>query len=263
MTAPEGHPSLLSEQHGLVRQLTLNRPAHLNALGTPLISALHEAFDDIAGDATVRAVLISGAGRAFCAGADVAELETFTSATDFRTFVGRLTRCLSRLQRLPQPSVAALHGVAFGGGLELALACDLRVATRSAKLGMPEIKLGVLPGAGGTQRLPRLVPPAVAKQMILTGEPISGERAHALGLVNEVGDGDILPAALALAASLAAGAPLALEAGKRLVDDGAQMPLDDAVAYERETVSVLFGTQDRTEGLLAFRERRPPRFVGG
>ena len=131
------------------------------------------------------------------------------------------------------------------------------------RLGVPEMKLGVLPGAGGTQRLPRLVPAAIAKQMILTGEPITAERAHALGLINELAaPGEAVPAALSLAAQVAAGAPLALAAGKRLIDQGLGMDLTAAISYEGESVSTLFGTADRAAGLAAFRERRPPTFTG-
>jgi enoyl-CoA hydratase len=163
----------------------------------------------------------------------------------------------------PKPSVAALHGVAFGGGLELALACDLRVADEKTKLGVPEIKLGMLPGAGGTQRLPRLVPAGVARQMILTGEPVTAERGHALGLVNVLAPpGEALIAALALAGQLTAGAPLALAAGKRLIEAGPGMDLAAAIGYEGESVAMLFGTADRDAGLAAFRERRPPVFTG-
>ena len=255
---------LLINRHDRVAHLTLNRPDQLNALGTEIIRALDGAFDDIADDEQVRAVLITGAGRAFCAGADIRELETFTTAYEFREFIGTLTRCFAKLQRLPKPSVAAIHGGAYGGGLELALSSDLRVASRAARLGLPEMKLGVLPGAGGTQRLPRQIGPTLAKQMILTGEPISAERAFALGLVNEVCDDDqeTLNAGLQLAQAVAAGAPKALETGKRLVDNGALMDLDAAIAYEREAVSVLFGTSDRMEGLKAFREKRRPTFTG-
>jgi enoyl-CoA hydratase len=177
--------------------------------------------------------------------------------------VGRLTDAYALLEDFPKPSVAAVHGFAFGGGLELALACDLRVAERGTRLGLPEMKLGVLPGAGGTQRLPRLLPPAIAKQMILTGDPIDAERAWQLGLVNELAEpGGALAAAEKLAAGLAAGAPLALAAGKRLIDHGLGMDLTTAIAYERETVTVLFSTEDRAEGLKAFRERRPGEFRG-
>ncbi|QJS99342.1 enoyl-CoA hydratase/isomerase family protein [Streptomyces asoensis] len=243
--------------------LTLDRPERLNAVGSGTVDRLTRALNDIRDNDDVRALVVTGAGRAFSAGADLGEIESFTTPGQFRAFVGRLTEAYALLEDFPKPSVAAVHGFAFGGGLELALACDLRVAERGALLGLPEMKLGVLPGAGGTQRLPRLVPPAVAKQMILTGEPIDAERARELGLVNELAEpGAVLETARALAARLAAGAPLALAAGKRLIDYGLGMDLEAAVAYERETVSVLFCTEDRTEGLKAFRERRPGEFRG-
>jgi enoyl-CoA hydratase len=254
---------LLVEIRDRVAVLTLNRPRTLNALGSATMERLEAALAALRGDDRVRALVVAGAGRAFSAGADLAEIESFTTPHQFRDFVGRLTAALALLQDFPKPSVAALHGFAFGGGLELALACDLRVAERGTRLGVPEMKLGVLPGAGGTQRLPRLIPPAVAKQMILTGEPVDAERAHTLGLVNELAEpGGALAAAEALAARLAAGAPLALAAGKRLIDQGLGMDLDAAIAYERETVAVLFCTEDRDEGLKAFRERRPGEFRG-
>ncbi|WP_461061832.1 enoyl-CoA hydratase/isomerase family protein [Streptomyces pseudoechinosporeus] len=246
-----------------VAVFTLDRPERLNAIGSETVRLLRDALADVREDDSVRALVLAGAGRAFSAGADLGEMETFTTPGQFRAFVGRLTDAYALLENFPKPSVAAVHGFAFGGGLELALACDLRVAERGARLGLPEMKLGVLPGAGGTQRLPRLVPPAIAKQMILTGEPIDAERAYALGLVNELAEpGEALKAAETLAARLASGAPLALAAGKRLIDHGLGMDLETAIAYERETVSVLFCTEDRAEGLKAFRERRPGEFRG-
>ena len=246
-----------------VAVLTLDRPEVLNAIGTASADQLQAALDRLLDDDRVRALVIAGEGRAFSAGADLGEIESFKQPYEFRAFVGRMTKVFGNLQAFPKPSVAAVHGFAFGGGLELALSCDLRVAERGARLGLPEMKLGVLPGAGGTQRLPRLIPPAVAKQMILTGEPIDAERAYVLGLVNELAEpGNALAAAMDLAGKLAAGAPLALAAGKRLIDEGLPMDLDAAIAYERETVSVLFCSRDRAEGLEAFRERRPGDFRG-
>ncbi|MEU9897468.1 enoyl-CoA hydratase/isomerase family protein [Streptomyces phaeochromogenes] len=243
--------------------LTLDRPGQLNAIGSETVDRLAQTLNNVRDNDDVRALVLTGAGRAFSAGADISEIESFTTPGQFRAFVGRLTEVYALLEEFPKPSVAAVHGFAFGGGLELALACDLRVVERGARLGLPEMKLGVLPGAGGTQRLPRLLPPAIAKQMILTGEPIDAERAWQLGLVNELAErGGALAAAEALAATLTAGAPLALAAGKRLIDHGLGMDLETAIAYERETVSVLFSTEDRAEGLKAFRERRPGEFRG-
>ncbi|MFI6467077.1 enoyl-CoA hydratase/isomerase family protein [Streptomyces sp. NPDC050538] len=243
--------------------LTLDRPGQLNAIGSETVDQLTRALNELRDNDDVRALVVTGAGRAFSAGADIGEIESFTAPRQFHSFVQQLTDAYALLEDFPKPSVAAVHGFAFGGGLELALACDLRVAERGARLGLPEMKLGVLPGAGGTQRLPRLIPPAIAKQMILTGEPIDAERAHALGLVNELAEpGEALGVAEALAAALTAGAPLALAAGKRLIDYGLGMDLDAAISYERETVSVLFSTEDQAEGLKAFRERRPGDFRG-
>lgn len=245
-----------------VAVLTLDRPDRLNAIGTATADRIESTLDELRADPAVRALVVTGAGRGFSAGADLDEIEALRTAYEFRAFVGRLTEVFGRLQAFEKPSVAAIHGFALGGGLELALACDLRVAERGAKLGLPEMKLGVLPGAGGTQRLPRLVPPGIAKQMILTGEPIDAERAHAVGLVNELAEpGEGLRVATALAARLAAGAPLALAAGKALVDR-INGDLAAGIAAERETVAVMFTAEDRAEGLRAFRDRRPADFRG-
>ncbi|MEV5829769.1 enoyl-CoA hydratase/isomerase family protein [Spirillospora sp. NPDC052242] len=254
---------LTTDVRDRVAVLTLNRPDKLNAIGTATLDRLEAELARLRGDDRVRVLVIAGAGRAFSAGADLDEISRCETPYDFRAFVHRTTDVFALLETFPKPSVAAIHGFAFGGGFELSLACDMRVAESGAKLGVPEMKLGVLPGAGGTQRLPRLAPPAVAKQMILTGEPISAERAHEIGLVNELAPtGEALQTALALAARLAAGAPRALEAGKRLVDRGLPMELHTAIGYEREAVSTLFTTRDREEGLKAFRERRDPDFQG-
>ena len=256
-------PVLRSEVHGPVAVLTLNRPGRLNAIGRDMLAGLARAVAAAAADERVRALVIAGAGRAFCAGADLSEIEALAGPRAFRAFIAGMTEVYQVIADCPKPSVAALHGLAFGGGLELALACDLRVADPGCRLGLPEMKLGVLPGAGGTQRLPRLVPAGIARQMILTGEPLTAPRAHEVGLVNEVAAaGDVLPVALALAQRLAAGAPLALAAGKRLLDRGPGMDLAAAISYEGESVSMLFGTADRGEGLAAFRARRPPEFTG-
>jgi enoyl-CoA hydratase len=242
--------------------LTLNRPDRLNAIGTDTIEALVAALDDVLHDGSVGALVVTGEGRAFSAGADIEEFAAFETANEFSAFVHRFTDAYAALQRLPKPSIAAVNGVALGGGFELALACDLRVAAPNARFGVPEIKLGLLPGAGGTARLTRLVPAAVAKQLLLTGEPLSAADAHRLGLVNEVAD-DALDRALQLAAQLAALPADALAAGKRLVDEGAFMPLESAVTLERETVSMLFASPDRSEGVAAFLEKRPARFRDG
>jgi enoyl-CoA hydratase/carnithine racemase len=246
-----------------VAQITLRRPDRLNALSSDVAAALQDAVAAVAGDDQVRAIVVAGEGKAFCAGADIRELGGLDGPHGFSQFVRRLTDAFDALERCSKPSVAAIHGVAFGGGLELALACDLRVAAEGARLGVPEVKLGLLPGAGGTARLPRLLPKAVAKQLLLTGEPMSAEDAYRLGLVNSVvPEAEVVDAAGALAAQLAGLAPLALAAAKRLVDAGPALSFDAALAFERETVSMLFGTDDRVEGVAAFLEKRSAEFGG-
>jgi enoyl-CoA hydratase len=243
--------------------VTLSRPDRLNAIGTDTLAALDAALTQLEADASVRAFVVTGEGRAFCAGADIDELARLDGAAGFARFVRAFTDVLDRLERNPKPSVAAIDGAAFGGGLELALACDLRAASDTARLAVPEIKLGLLPGAGGTQRLPRLIPRGVALQMLLTGSPLGAVEAHRLGLVNELsGDSPAMVVAMRLARELAAGPPLALGAAKHLVQRGATLSLADAIDLERETVAGLFATDDAAEGLTAFRTKRAPEFRG-
>ena len=243
--------------------VTLTAPERLNAIGTETLAALDAALTALESDDAVRAFVVTGEGRAFCAGADIDELSGLDGAAGFARFVRAFTDVLDRLERHPKPSVAAIDGAALGGGLELALACDLRVASDRARLGVPEIKLGLLPGAGGTQRLPRLLPHGVALQMLLTGEPLGPVDAHRLGLVNELsGDSPARAVAERLARALAAGPPLALAAAKHLVQRGATLPLTEAIDLEREIVAGLFATEDAAEGLEAFRAQRTPEFRG-
>ena len=241
--------------------LTLDRPGRLNAVGSDMLSELHEHLDLIEADAGLRAVVITGAGRAFSAGADIDELDTHATPHDFARFVKRLTDAYDRIERLPKPVIAAINGFALGGGLEMALSCDLRVAAPGAKLGLPEVKLGVMPGAAGTQRISRLLPAGVAKFLLMTGEPMSASDAERFGLVNQIAD-DCVTVALELSHRLSDMAPMALAAAKRLVDRGREMSLESAIVFERETVTALFSTEDRQEGLTAFREKRPPKFTG-
>jgi len=255
-------PAVTVERDGGVAVLTMRRPDRLNALDTRTIAALDDAVAAAGRDPAVRVVVVAGEGRAFSAGADIKEFAALPGAPQFRAFIERLETTLRRLERLPKPSIAAVGGVAFGGGLELALACDLRVVAEDARFGVPEIKLGLLPGAGGTQRLPRIVAPAVATQMLMTGEPIDATEAYRIGLANlVVPAGTALVRALDLAGVLAARAPLALAAVKRLRDSWS-LPLDLALDHERETVANLFATDDRAEGTAAFAEKRDPHFRG-
>ena len=251
------------ERQNEIAVLTFDRPDRLNALNEAVIAELDLALAGFERDRSVRVLVLTGAGRAFSAGADITELDRLSGPQAFAEHVKAITDALRRLQRLPQPSIAAINGLALGGGLEVALACDLRIAARSARLGVPEVKLGLLPAAGGSQRLARFLPPAIAKRMLLTGDPISTEVALAHGLINEVvDDGSALDAALSLAERLAAGPPLALAAAKRLVDHGVAMDLEAGMVLEREAISMLFATEDRAEGIRAFLEKRSPGFKG-
>lgn len=249
------------ERRDAVLLLTLDRPGRLNAVGSDTAAQLQAALDVADADPTIRAIVVTGAGRAFSAGADITELDTLESPADFARFVRSLTDALDRLAASPLPSIAAVNGLALGGGFEVALACDLRIASPSARLGVPEVKLGVLPAAAGTQRLARQLPAAVAKWLIMTGEPFGAAQALQYGLLNDISD-DPLAEALALAGRLAAGPPQAIAAAKRLVDVGVTMPLAAGIVFERETVAGLFATEDRVEGIAAFLEKRDATFRG-
>ena len=244
-----------------VALLTIDRPERLNAIGSDTVALLHAALDTIEADGSLRAIVITGAGRAFSAGADISELDTLHDGSEFAAFVRGLTDAYDRLAACTTPSIAAINGLALGGGFELALACDLRLAAPNARLGVPEVKLGLLPGAAGTQRLARMLPAAVAKHLLMTGAPLSAEAALGFGLINAIHH-DVLDAAMDLARTLAAGPPHALAAAKLLVDAGAEMPLADGIALERRTVSALFDTADRVEGIAAFVGKRPAVFTG-
>lgn len=246
-----------------VALLTLDRPERLNAIGSDTHALLRSALDAIQADPALRAVMVTGSGSVFSAGADIAEMRTLTDADSYEAFLQGFHDCYWRLSALAKPTVAAINGHALGGGFELALACDLRVVARPAKLGLPEIKLGMLPGAGGTQRLTRLVPMNIAKELVLAGRSLDAERAYTLGVVNLVTDPvELMPTALQLARDLAAGPPQAIAAGKRLLDDGIELGLPAALKLEQEAGRALFGQPEATEGMSAFTEKRPPRFPG-
>ncbi len=244
---------------GTLAVLTLNRPEALNALSFDVIRDIGAAIDEAA-RWNVRALVVTGAGeKAFCAGADIKELMG-RSLTAERAGAELGQAVFAKLDRLGVPSIAAVNGYAFGGGLELALACTFRVASAGAKMGLPEIKLGLIPGYGGTQRLPRLVGEARALEMVLTGRTVSAGEALAMGLVNRVADGDVLAAAKALAAEFAGfGLPalaLARDAVKRALDT----PLHEGLRIEADLSTLAYRTEDAVEGLTAFVEKRRPRF---
>jgi enoyl-CoA hydratase len=249
-------------QRGKVTVLELdNQP--LNLVTAEMTRRLDAALDGLAADDAVRAVVLTGAGeRAFCAGSDVKEFELLSG----RVAQGKLLLeklVYRKLAELPMPTIAAIDADALGGGLELALCCDIRIAAQGARLGMPEVRLGVLPGSGGTQRLPRVVGLARAKEMILVGELIDAAEAERIGLVNRVvPTGQARSAALQMASSIAARGPLAVREAKRLLDRALDLDLDAGLAAELDASHRVFSSQDMLEGARAFFEKRPPTFTG-
>jgi enoyl-CoA hydratase/carnithine racemase len=249
---------ILSE--GSVERWTIDGEARRNALSRALVAELEGHVQRVsAPDRKVRAVVITGAGtKAFCAGADLKERASM-SEDDVRRFLDQLRRTFRALELSDCVFIAFINGAALGGGTELALACDLRVAADAAELGLTEVKLGIIPGGGGTQRLPRLVGKGAAKELILTGRRVGGAEAVALGLVNRIGT---LADAHALAAAVVENAPVAVGAAKHAIDDGLSLDLDAALALEQQRYELTLKTADRLEGLKAFAEKRKPVFTG-
>ena len=240
--------------------ITLNRPEALNALSFSIIRELGEAFDEAAsGDA--RVLLITGAGdRAFCAGADIKELRNRTVHRE-KTDTEFGQRTLAKLDSLPIPSVALINGYAFGGGLEIALASTFRIAGPGAKLGMPEVKLGLIPGYGGTQRLPRLIGEARALAMILTGRTVDAREAERIGLVNRLADGDIIEAGLDFARQFTGYSLPILRYAREAVQRALDTPLGEGLKIEADLSTLAYRTEDADEGMAAFEEKRKPGFA--
>jgi enoyl-CoA hydratase len=245
-----------------VATITVNRPEKRNALNARVRQELVAALDALEPRDDVRVVVITGAGeKAFIAGADIGEFAERTPIEQRLAMEGR--RVFNVLADFPRPTIASINGYALGGGCELALACDLRIAAHSARLGQPEVNLGILPGGGGTQRLPRLVGMGRAMRLILTGELIDAEEAERIGLVDEVvDDARLSERTRELAASIARHSPVALKLIKQAVRASAEMPLAAGLVLERELFITAFSSDDRTEGVAAFLEKREPRFTG-
>ena len=246
-----------------VRTLRINRPDKLNALNAATLDALDAAFADADRDADVRVVVLTGAGpKAFVAGADIAEMNTL-SPVQGRDFSLRGTRMMRRIERMPKPVIAMVNGFALGGGLELAMSCHLRIAADTAKVGQPEVNLGLIPGFGGSQRLLRLCGRAATLELCLTGAPINAERALQLGIVNRVVPAAELEAeTMKLAAQLAAAAPLALRGMLDCVNVGGECGIEEGLEYEAAQFGLAFSTHDMREGTSAFLEKRKPAFTG-
>jgi enoyl-CoA hydratase len=253
---------LLLSVQDRIATLTVNRPDKLNALNSALIGELGSAIDELQAREDVAGIILTGAGRAFVAGADISELAA-VSALEGKRLARRGQEIFRRFEISPKPTVAAVNGFALGGGCELAMSCQMRIASEAAKFGQPEVKLGLIPGYGGTQRLPRLVGRGRALQLLLTGEMIDAAEAYRIGLVNRVVAGDqLISSATALLQQMLTNAPLGLAACIEMVDRGLEMPLDDALSLEATQFGVLIATNDTAEGTRAFLEKRAPRFRG-
>jgi enoyl-CoA hydratase/carnithine racemase len=251
---------ILVEAQGPIEVWTMNGEQRRNALSRALVQALAENVARVSGSShATRAVVLTGAGhKAFCAGADLKERATMTQ-DEVRQFLDTLRQTFRALELSDCVFIAYVNGAAFGGGTELALACDLRVISPEGELGLTEVKLGIIPGAGGTQRLPRLIGRGAAKELILTGRRVIAAEALSLGLVNRIGS---LDDARALAKQVCENAPIAVAAAKHAIDEGAALGLDAALALEHEKYALTLTTEDRLEGLKAFAEKRPPVFRG-
>jgi len=255
--------NILFEKKNAIAYVTVNRPKVLNALNMATMEELRHAFHEIKSDPAIRVVIFTGAGeKAFIAGADIGELAK-NDAVAAKEYTHRGQSVLNLIENLGKPVIACINGFALGGGCEIALACTMRLASESAKLGQPEVKLGIIPGYGGTQRLPRLVGKGIAMQMVLGGEPITAQEALRVGLVNEVtAPADLIPRAEAIAAKIIPNAPLAVQYAMEAVNKGMEMTLSEGLYLEAVLFAVACATEDKKEGTSAFLEKRPAQFKG-
>ena len=254
--------TIILKQKDRIGYLTLNRPDVFNAINQKLIDEVKYALETVNNDEEIKILIITGAGKGFQAGADIRELSTMTPIAILRWNEGVL-RNNAMIEKLRQPVIAAINGLAMGGGLELALACSLRIAVEGAKLALPEVKLGIIPGTGGTQRLPRLIGKGMAYELLLTGKTITAEEALKIGLVNKVVPrGEAIKAAEDLAREIMANGPFAVEMCKDAVEIGMDLPLEQAIQYSQKNCITCFSTEDMKEGTSAFLEKRKADFKG-
>lgn len=253
---------VLKRIDGHVATLTINRPDKLNALNIETRGRMVRELDELAKNDDVRVVVITGAGdKAFVAGADISEFEGRSPVEQYRVMTD--SSVFLAVDRFPKPTIAAINGFCLGGGCELAMACDIRIASERAKLGQPEINLGLLPGGGGTQRLPRLVGMGAALKLLYTGDFIRADEAHRIGLVDEVVPaGDVAARAKELAEAIAAKSPVALRLIKQAVRTSLRTPLDEGLSQEVSLFALAFASEDMKEGVDAFLNKRKPTFIG-
>ncbi|MBW1782603.1 MAG: enoyl-CoA hydratase/isomerase family protein [Deltaproteobacteria bacterium] len=258
----EPYNAIRLEKRDGIGYLTLNRPEVRNAFNQEMIDELTDALRRIDKDAEIQVLIITGAGKAFQAGADIAELSVMAPMDILRWNEG-IVRINGGLEKLRQPVIAAINGAAMGGGLELAISCTLRVIAESAKMALPEVKLGIIPGTGGTQRLPRLIGKGRAAELLLTGAAVNAREALAMGLVNKVAADDaVVQTAEEMARAIMANAPIAVEMAKDALEIGKDLPLEHAVQYSQKNCVTCFSTEDMKEGMAAFLEKRTANFKG-
>lgn len=251
------YTKLIIEKKEKICTVKINNPESMNALNSTILSELNAAFDEIASDSSISVVIITGEGRAFVAGADIAQMSTM-NATEGKAFGVQGSAVFRKIEKLDKPVIAAINGFALGGGCELALACDIRIASSKAKIGQPETGLGITPGFSGTQRLPRLIGEGRAKELIYTARPVKADEALAMGLVNKVVEPEVLmEEAQNMAAAIAKNAPVALRYSKEAINKGIQTDIDSGIAIENDLFALCFATDDQKEGMKAFFEKRP------
>lgn len=252
---------MLSIHENEIATILLNRPEKANSLSVQMLTELQEIIQNIKYNRAIRCVIITGVGeKAFCAGADLKERATMNDQ-EVRKTVALIRKTINNIEELPKPVIAAINGVALGGGTELALACDIRIAGQSAMLGLTETSLGIIPGAGGTQRLTRLIGKGKAKELIYTAKKVSANEAKQIGLVEYVEE-DFLEKAHSLAQLICKNAPIAITQAKLAIDKGYEMDLQAGLAFEQAAYEITIPTKDRLEGLNAFKEKRPPNYIG-
>ena len=249
--------NLIIQREGNIRIVKINNPQSMNALNSEVLSELDQAFYEIGNDPQTNVVILTGEGRAFVAGADISQMSTMNAAQG-KDFGVQGSKVFRKIELLPKPVIAAINGFALGGGCELALACDIRIASAKAKIGQPEVGLGITPGFSGTQRLPRIVGEGRAKELIYTAKAITADEAFRIGLVNKVVEPEeLMDAAMAMAKTIAKNAPIAVRFSKEAVNRGMQTDIDTAIAIENDLFALCFSTEDQKEGMKAFFEKRP------
>mgnify|MGYP000666249716 CR=1 FL=1 len=254
---------ILKERDGQIVVLTLNRPEVMNSLNFPLLLALKDQVEEIHFDNETRVVIITGAGdRAFCAGADLKERATM-SETEVKKFIFTIRNLFTFIENMNKPVIAAVNGIALGGGTELALACDIRIASTKASMGLTETRLAIIPGAGGTQRLPRLIGRGKAKELIFTGRRVDAKEALEIGLVNKICEPeDLIGEAKKMAEMICETGPIAIQQAKYAINHGIETDINTGLAIESNAYWITIPTEDRLEGLRAFKEKRKPVYKG-